>query len=57
MTKHLTGGLAAAFALLPAVALAHPGHAAPASHSHWELAAVAALALALVTVLRRTRQQ
>lgn len=57
MTKYSTGGLAAVFALLPAVALAHPGHAAPASHSHWELAAMAALALALVTVLRRTRQQ
>ena len=57
MTKHLTRGLAAVFALLPGVALAHPGHAAPASHSHWELAAVAALALASVTVLRRIRRQ
>lgn len=57
MTKHLTGGLAAVFALLPAVALAHPGHAGPELHSHWEFAALAALAFASVTVLRQIRRQ
>lgn len=62
MTKYLTGGLAAIVALLPALALAHPGHGAPAFHSHWEIAAAAAVALVSVAaisvaVLRRTRRK
>lgn len=61
MTKYLTGGLAAVVALLPALALAHPGHGAPAFHSHWELAAAAlglvSVAVVSVAVLRRTRRK
>lgn len=57
MTRYLTGGLAAAIATLPAMALAHPGHGAPAFHVHWEVVALAALALAAFVAFRLARRR
>ncbi|MDP3264376.1 MAG: hypothetical protein U1E06_10310 [Tabrizicola sp.] len=57
MTRTLTGGLAAAITLLPAMALAHPGHAAPAFHVHWEIVALAALVLAAFVAFRLARRR
>ncbi|MBS3981045.1 MAG: hypothetical protein KGZ77_14825 [Rhodobacteraceae bacterium] len=57
MKRYLTGGLAAAITLLPTMALAHPGHAAPANHIHWEIVAAAVVALAaLVALVIRARR-
>lgn len=57
MKRYLTGGLAAAITLLPTMALAHPGHAAPAFHIHWEIIALAVLALAAGVAFRLARRR
>jgi hypothetical protein len=61
MTRHLIACLAAALVLVPAAALAHPGHGAPDPHIHWEFVALglvglAATALVAVRLIRSRRR-
>lgn len=56
MTRYLTGGLAAAITLLPAMALAHPGHAAPADHIHWEIVGLVVVAIVSAALVIRARR-
>lgn len=56
MTRYLTGGLAAAIAMLPTLALAHAGHAAPTTHIHWEIVGLVVVAIVSVALVIRARR-